>query len=221
MPVSSKISGGSKEDTPERPTASVAEVYAVANRIPGRYRALVLVAALCGLRWGELIGLTRRDVDSDAGTIRVRRSIAELPNGERVAKLPKTAAGVRTVAVPEVILGEVRRHLEVYAEHGPDGMVFVGSKGVMPRRNHFNRLWHRACAGAGVTGLRFHDLRHTGNTLAASTGASTRELMARMGHSTARAALIYQHATAERERSIARAVSDLVQRVRPQADQEG
>lgn len=95
-----------------------------------------------------------------------------------------------------------------------DGRVFIGAKGATPRRNHFNRLWHKACEAAGIKGLHFHDLRHTGNTLAASTGASTRELMARMGHSTARAALIYQHASADRDRLIAEALSSLVDRGR-------
>ena len=59
--------------------------------------------------------------------------------------------------------------------------------------------------GAGVDELHFHDLRHTGATLAATTGATTRELMARMGHASPRAALIYQHATQERDQAIARA----------------
>ncbi|WP_086560984.1 tyrosine-type recombinase/integrase [Streptomyces africanus] len=77
-----------------------------------------------------------------------------------------------------------------------------------------DRLWSKACSDAGIKGLHFHDLRHTGNTLAASTGASTRELMARMGHSTARAALIYQHASAERDRLIADALSALVDKGR-------
>jgi hypothetical protein len=57
--------------------------------------------------------------------------------------------------------------------------------------------------------LRLHDLRHTGNTLAAGTGASTKELMARMGHASPQAALIYQHGTADRDRVIADALSDL------------
>ncbi len=51
--------------------------------------------------------------------------------------------------------------------------------------------------------LHFHDLRHTGNTLASTAGASTRELMTRMGHSSSRAALIYQHMTSDRDRAIA------------------
>lgn len=63
----------------------------------------------------------------------------------------------------------------------------------------------------GLPGLHFHDLRHTGNTLAATTGASQRELMERMGHSTTRAALIYQHRSAERDRLIADAMSKLAE----------
>nr|WTB31241.1 tyrosine-type recombinase/integrase [Streptomyces sp. NBC_00830] len=89
-----------------------------------------------------------------------------------------------------------------------------------PRRRrhagHFGKRWRKACDQVGIKGLHFHDLRHTGNTLAAATGASTRELMTRMGHSTARAALIYQHATAERERLNGQAVSAVVEQDRKQ-----
>ncbi|MGW0757759.1 tyrosine-type recombinase/integrase [Streptomyces sp. NPDC002814] len=208
------IKGASTVHTPERPTATVQEVYDLADAIQPRYRALVLLAGLLGLRWGELIGLHRRDVDLDQGTVRVRRAVAELNNGQRLIKAPKSAAGKRTVAIPAAIIPDIRDHLKRYAEHGADGRVFVGAKGATPRRNHFNRLWHKACDIAGIKGLHFHDLRHTGNTLAASTGASTRELMARMGHSTARAALIYQHASADRDRLIADAVSSLVKKGR-------
>jgi integrase len=146
--------------------------------------------------------------------VRVRRAVAELNNGQREIKAPKSAAGKRTVAIPAAIVPEIRAHLDTYAERGADGRVFVGAKGATPRRNHFNRLWHKARLAAGIKGLHFHDLRHTGNTLAASTGASTRELMSRMGHSTARAALIYQHASADRDRLIADAVSGLVNEAR-------
>ncbi|MFF2506189.1 tyrosine-type recombinase/integrase [Streptomyces sp. NPDC058067] len=209
-----QIKGASTVHTPERPTATVEEVYALADAIQPRYRVLVLMAGLLGLRWGELVGLHRRDLDLEHGAVRVRRAVAELFNGQREIKAPKSAAGKRTVAIPAVIFLEVREHLTQYAEPGADGRVFVGAKGATPRRNHFNKLWRKACADAGIKGLHFHDLRHTGNTLAASTGASTRELMARMGHSTTRAALIYQHASAERDRLIADGVSDLVKKSR-------
>ncbi len=77
------------------------------------------------------------------------------------------------------------------------------------RRNNFHRSvdWSNLVVKAGLPGgFHFHDLRHTGNNLAAASGASTRELMHRMGHGSMRAALIYQHATSERDREIAAAL---------------
>ena len=65
-----------------------------------------------------------------------------------------------------------------------------------------------------MPGLHFHDLRHVGGMLAAATGASLRELMTRLGHSSTRAALIYQHATRDRDQAIAKALGDLVEQVR-------
>ncbi len=198
-----RIKGGSVAETPERPTATVPEVFAIAEKIPDRYRLMVLLAAFLGLRFGELIALRGQDVDLDSGRVRVRAAVAELRSGARITKLPKSRAGVRTVVIPDVILPTLRQHMVAFAEPGRDGRVFVGLKGATPRRNHFNRVWRKACADAGIKGLHFHDLRHTGNTMAAATGASTKELMARFGHGTARAALIYQHATEERQRVIA------------------
>ena len=116
---------------------------------------------------------------------------------------PKTAAGRRRVAIPEAIIPDLRDHLVRYAEPGSDGRVFIGPSGVTPRRTNFNRIWQRATARAGVEGLHFHDLRHSGNTLAAATGASLRELMARMGHASVRAALIYQHVSSGADRAMA------------------
>ena len=68
-------------------------------------------------------------------------------------------------------------------------------------------FWHPARAKAGRTDLRFHDLRHTGATLAAATGATLADLMARLGHSTPSEALRYQHSVADRDRAIAEALS--------------
>jgi integrase len=62
----------------------------------------------------------------------------------------------------------------------------------------------------GIKGLHFHDLRHTGNTLASRTDASTRELMIRLGHGSSRAALIYQRGSQEREREIADGIDGMI-----------
>ena len=88
------------------------------------------------------------------------------------------------------------------------------------RRSNFGRIWVKACAKAGAPGVHFHDLRHTGGTLAAATGASLKELMARLGHSSTRAALIYQHATWDRDQAIAMALGDLARQVRRATDDQ-
>jgi len=211
-----RVRGAGNDSSPERPVPTIEEVYAVADAVPTRYRAFVLLGTFASLRFGELAALRRRDIDLDAGIVSVRRAQAELQDGSLITKDPKSEAGKRVVAIPAIILPEIRWHLDEYAEPGADGLVFLGPKGGRLRRTHFsNRIWTPARRRAGIAHyVRFHDLRHTGNNLAASTGASTRELMARMGHSSSRAALIYQHATHQRDRLIADAVSEAISKTR-------
>ena len=72
-------------------------------------------------------------------------------------------------------------------------------------------VWVPALTATGLTGVHFHDLRHAGNHMVAAAGASLRELMERMGHSSSRAALIYLHSTDERQRTLADAVASQAQ----------
>jgi integrase len=144
-----------------------------------------------------------------SGVVHVVRKLAELQNGERVPGRPKSDAGFRTVTLPSVLVAVMREHLSEFPASDPEDLIFKGPKGAALRRNNFHRSvrWPERVAKAGLPeGFRFHDLRHTGNTLAASSGASTRELMHRMGHASMRAALIYQHATSKRDREIAAAI---------------
>ena len=209
-----RIKGAGQYRTPERPTATVEQVYRLAELVPVRFRALVLCAALTGLRWGELIALRRRDVDLSNGVVHVVRRLAQLRDGAIKSGPTKSAAGVRSVALPAVLVPELSAHILRYAEQGLDGLVFVGGRGGPLRRGNFHRetKWTKTVIEAGLpAGFHFHDLRHTGNHLAAQAGATTRELMHRMGHGTMRAALIYQHATSERDRQIARQLSAMVE----------
>jgi integrase len=121
----------------------------------------------------------------------VKRSQAELSTGRLLDKAPKTRAGVRVVAFPAELLPSVTAHLEHFVSAAPTAHVFTGPRGGQLRRSNFHEVWDRARKKAGIgEDVHFHDLRHTGNTLAANTGASIRELMTRMGHSSTRAALI-------------------------------
>jgi integrase len=201
-----RIKGAGVEGTPERPVITLAQVLALAAAVPPRYRALVLLAVFASMRWGELIGLRRGDLDLEQASVSIERSAVEI--GTRIViKPPKTAAGVRSVALPVWLVPELRQHLDTFAEPGPDGRVFLGQYGATPLRRNFATIWKRAKSSAGLPdGLHFHDLRHAGNHFAAASGANTRELMGRMGHASMRAALIYQHRTAERDRAIAEAL---------------
>lgn len=207
------VKGAGVERPAERPTATIEQVYAIADVIEPRYRALVLMATFTGLRLGELQALTRRRLDLLHSRVDVIEQMLHLADGTLLVAPPKSDAGRRSVAIPAVIVPDLEAHLATWAAPGRDGLVFCGHHGQPLRRGTFYTAWKRATKAVGLDGVRPHDLRHTGNTLAASTGASTKELMARMGHASPRAALIYQHATKDRDAAIAAALSDLVEKV--------
>jgi integrase len=107
----------------------------------------------------------------------------------------------------ELIVPDVRDHLEWL----PSSAVFVFATSTgspLSHSNFRNRVWLPAMAAAGLEGVHLHDLRHTGNQLTANAGANPRELMARMGHDSERAALVYLHSSRERQRALADAVGE-------------
>jgi integrase len=130
---------------------------------------------------------------------------------------PKSASGVRWFSIPLFLLPDVAEHLEQFTGTTDDQLAFTGPKGAQLRRSNFTRQWRKALEAAGLTEIHFHDLRHTGNTLAGEAGASLRELMDRMGHSTTRAALIYQHRTSLRDKMIADEISRRAEAERPRS----
>lgn len=177
-----------------------------------RFRALVLLAAFASLRWGEVTALRRCDLDLDAGTVRVRAAFTERSTGQMILGPPKSQAGLRTVSIPAAILPDLITHLTEHTQPDPDALMFTGIKGGPLRRSGFNKLsgWPHVVTGMGLPGLHVHDLRHTGNTLAADMGVSLRNLMARMGHDNERAALIYQHKSSTADRQIADGLDTLL-----------
>ena len=186
------LPGAGADHAKERPTATPAQIVTLVDAITPRYRAAVLIAAWGGLRRGEIVGLHREDVDLAAGTVRVRRSRAELLES-KVAydKDPKSEAGKRTVALPPHILPVLAEHLDLWAG---DKRVFVGRTGEPMRGDAIRQAFTRARTKVGMSDFRFHDLRHTGQTLAAATGATLADLKKRLGHASNAAALRYLHA---------------------------
>ena len=102
---------------------------------------------------------------------------------------------------------DLREHLDWLPSSA--ALVFASSTGSPLAHSNFRqRIWLPALAAVGLEGVHLHDLRHTGNQLTANAGANPRELMARMGHDSERAALVYLHSSRERQRALADAVGE-------------
>ncbi len=206
------VGAGSAKAVHKIRPASLPELEALVTAMPQRYRVMTLLAAWCALRFGELTELRRKDVDLDAGVIRVRRGVTRVDGGFIVGT-PKSDAGARDVAIPPHLIPALREHMGKSIAGGQNGLLFPStgdpSRHLAPASLY--RVFYRAREVAGRPDLRWHDLRHTGAVLAAQTGASLAELMGRLGHSTPQAAMRYQHAAKGRDAQIASALSALAE----------
>jgi integrase len=133
-------------------------------------------------------------------TVRLNRVVV---NGVAVEKAPKSTAGARPEAIGPVLLPELEQHLARYAQSGPDGYVFTGVMGGPLSTAVLNAEFDRARRAIDVPMVRLHDLRHCALTGLAQEGATLRDLMRAAGHSTSRAALIYQHTAEDRGEELA------------------
>ncbi len=188
---------------------SPAQVADAAAAMPARYRVLVLMAAWSGLRQGELLALTRADLDLDAlpARVMVRKAVRRTDTGQVRVDVPKTASSVRTVTLPDPLTGALRGHLEEFVALDREALVFATRTGTTPARSNLGATWRRACISAGVPLVRLHDLRHVAQVFAAEAGATLPELMARLGHATPAAALVYLHARTDRDLKLTQALA--------------
>jgi integrase len=187
---------------------SPAAVDRVAAKMPAQLRASVVLAAWCGLRWGETSELRRSDVSKDCATLRVRRAVTYRA-GQFYVGEPKTAAGVRDIAVPPHIRPIIKAHLKNHVGRDVDSLLFPANDGRHLREGEYRTHWEKARKAIGKPNLRVHDLRHVGAVLAAQSGATTAELMHRLGHTTPQMALRYQHVAEGRDAEIAERLSKL------------
>lgn len=189
---------------------SVAELAAVADAIrPERYRALVLLSAWGAVCFGEVTELRRKDFSEDCSVVTVSRSVTH--HGECVVKTPKSAK-TRTVVLPPHIRADVKHHLDTFVGPDPESLLFpAGSRSRCGHlsQNVFREALVLACKAIGREGVTHHALRHFGATMAARAGGTVAEVQVRLGHSTVRAAMAYQHSEATRQTDIADAPSRL------------
>ena len=204
------LKGASQMRAVERTPATLEQLETIAANMPERYATLIHVAAWSGLRFSELAGLKRRDVvlvvgsggnvcyrlNVDKQTYKIRGKLYE-------DAAPKTDAGRRVVYLPAHLTDMLTSHMARFTDSSEDAYVFSSKRGTPISNNVVGKCFRKAREIAGRPDLRFHDLRHTGATMAAKAGATTKELMQRMGHSSMRAAMIYQHANEEDDLQLA------------------
>lgn len=207
-PCALKGAGAAERVHKVRP-ATPNEIAALAAEIDARYRAMVLLGAWCALRFGELTALQRGDVDTGNAVVRVRRGVIHTKSTGFKVDTPKSGAGVRDVKMPTHVAAALEQHLDKYVRERRDALLFPAEGGGYLAPSTFYRWWYKARDKAGRPDLRFHDLRHSGAVLAAQTGASLADLMARLGHSTPQAAMRYQHAAQGADDRIAAGLSKL------------
>jgi len=171
---------------------AMSEVVALTDAMPDRYKALVSLAAGTGMRQGECLGLTVDRVDFLRRELRVDRQFVSPQKCFPTFGPPKTAASVRTIPLPQIVVASLAAHLQRYPTND---LVFTGEGGQPIRRPVFSRVWRPACNRAGLPKDRtFHDLRHFYASLLIRHGESIKTVQARLGHASAAETLdTYSH----------------------------
>jgi integrase len=156
-----------------------------------RFEALYVLAIHCGLREGELLGLRWNDVDLEAGTLSVRRTLSETRTGH-IFEQPKNGKG-RSIQLTNTAAEALRTHRKRQNEErlrlGPlwedHGLVFPSQKGTtMNAKNLTARSFKPILERAGLPDIRVHDLRHTCATLLLFKGVHPKLVQELLGHAT-------------------------------------
>lgn len=197
--------------------ATFDELAVIIENMPERLRLFIVLAAFVGLREGEVLELRRSDVDGRIGRIDVTRKVDKNARRDapgacrdcgRPISAPKTASGIRTVHVPPPFLPMLQKHLLEHTAARPSGLLFPGDRTDHMSVRYLMDRYRPAREAAGRDDLTIHLLRHTALTLAGQHGATTAELQARAGHASQAAMAIYQHATLDRDKSLAEKIGD-------------
>ncbi|OZC76362.1 integrase [Rhodococcus sp. 06-418-1B] len=189
---------------------TIPEVAKLADAMPDHLQASVLVAAWAGLRWGETAELRRKDLDPECVVLTVSRAVTRRDGQTRIDST-KTDE-VRTVVLPPHIRGIVKEHLAEFVGPEPEALLFTGGRlGRQMGDRVYREYFDSARKAIGRDTLRVHDLRHFAGTQATAAGGSLAEVMARLGHSTVRAAMAYQGLVSGRDFALAEALSKLVE----------
>jgi integrase len=186
---------------------SIAELDQVADKMPPNLKALVLLAAWCGLRWGEVTELRRKDIERDCEVVFVSRAVTH--RGGCQIDTTKTSKP-RAVVIPRLFRPDIKHHLDTYVMKEADALLFTAPRSCHYDEHTFRDQFKAALKAVGREGVRIHDLRHFAGTQTARV-ANLPESMARMGHTSVKASLMYQQRVSGRDAEIADDLSALAE----------
>jgi integrase len=211
---------------PIRGELTPVDLERLAAAVRARYRALVLVAGVAGLRWGEAVGLRVKDIDFLRRTITVAQVVEEVSGHLELVAEAKTSSSLRTLTAPAFLIEEVAEHLATHraaAREDPDALVFVGPRGGVLRRRFGERVFAPAVKRAGLDkSLTFHALRHVAITAMVEAGVHPRVMQGRAGHATSKLTMeLYAHVPEAADRQAADALQQHFRPSRSSAPRRG
>ena len=167
-------------DKPEPRYLAIDEIHRLAAAIDPRYKAVIYVGALAGLRPGEIAGLHIDDLDLLRKTLRVERTSSEI-SGRIVVGPPKTESSRRTISIPNVLVDILAEHLAAHPTDSPHVFTNTAEKPIR-WTNLRRRAWRQAVLASVGQPCTPHVLRHSHAALCIQEGMHPRMLMERMGH---------------------------------------
>jgi len=207
-----RIKGAGTAHHEERLTASLEQVAALADEVPERYKAAVLLALFTSARRSELWGLQRKHINELQNTITIEHQLSNYASDESMFTPTKTPRKTPIVPIPKVLMDVIQNHLNQFTAPDPDALVFTTRNGFPIYKGRMT-WWNTAKRRLNLDHLHFHDLRHTGQTMAMEKGATPQDLKRRAGQSSDNAMKIYLHGNPKRDRVLADSLTDEVENV--------